>query len=228
MIDKRSRKKLIQAKHDSEESPHVILIEMEGVLVDSDELLYEAFSSFLKKYSFETTKIEFYSLKGLPLAEMIHQLNERYGLRNSIEKLVSDYYQILKEFFSNVPLKKEAESVLQYAYDQGFSLNLISTFQNQLIKPFLQSTHIIEYFDAIITTDETVIENIPNLYQKALDFLGVDAEETIAIIISQQGMTLANEADIGIWHFGSNHAKPLKSDSHVTDWAAIRKKLSDL
>lgn len=219
MIDKKARKEGFRAKNHSEESPHAIFIEMDGVIVDSDEVLFEVFNRFLKKYGIDTSWLEFYSLKGLPLAEMIHRLCDKYGLRNSIEKLVSEYYLLLKQSYNNnLPLKEESRQVLKYAYDQGFSLNLIVTFQDKFIKEYLKAANVAEFFDAIVTTDEMIIENIPNLYQKALNLQGVEKEEAIAIVATQQGLKSAAEVGIEVWLLGPNHVK---------DWAAIHKKLSN-
>jgi putative hydrolase of the HAD superfamily len=99
-------------------------------------------------------------------------------------------------------MEKEAirQGVLKYlkaAKEAGLKIGLATSSHMEWVEKFMNQLGIADYFDCYRTADD--VENVkpdPELYLQALDHLGVDASEAIAIEDSPNGARAAVKAGI--------------------------------
>ncbi len=88
-------------------------------------------------------------------------------------------------------------STLRAARDANLRIGLASSSSRAWVEPHLLRLGIAEFFETLQTGD--LVEEVkphPELYQRALAALGVDASEAIALEDSLNGLRAARSADI--------------------------------
>lgn len=187
------------------QKPKVLLVDMDGTLVDTIPLLYEAYMSFLKSYSIMGTPKEFESLMGPSLSEIIDILKKRYRLTDERNVLIDIYQDGLKEAYEEkVIFFPLAVETMHFAKKHNIKLGLVSSSEKQFIKAFIKGAGLAPLFDVVVGSQEGIPSKPhPDLYLKALDLLKVDASEVLAIEDSLNGVQAATSA--GIFTFWIKH-----------------------
>jgi pyrophosphatase PpaX len=159
------------------------LFDMDGTLVDTFDLIYEAFNIALADYGKEgMTKRDFdKKLFGKPVDSTITRLlgitseEEHQAILKSFEK---HWFAQLKKVkvFKNVP------QTLGGLKDKGYKLGVVSTSPRDVIKSTLKQVGIKQYFDVFIGAEDAEKkkphhEPVTN----ALRLLKTKAEETVFI-----------------------------------------------
>lgn len=219
----RSQEKLIEMN-----APNVILIEMDGALIDSDFALLKIYNELLCKFGFEGNLSEFNELIGLLPFDLLMELSDRYGLRHSLEDLEKYYQQLIGQYYhpQEMPLCSGAADFLNYANEIGLTLGLIATTAgDKLCQTFLKIHHLEKIFTTVVTPDNLNINlsNQPNIYQHALSSLGTDSEAAITIACQNSSVFTSKEAGVYVLWITPHQKEGMhKKYMTVHDWAAIK------
>lgn len=227
-MDRRERKARLEAKTQGIEPPHTVLLEMDGIIVDSHAVLYRVYNDLLAKHGRTGTKIEFNTLFGMPLHTFLLTLSDLYGLRRSLEKLEDDYRDLLATHYAHdVPVIPQALKFLEQARQLGLTLGLIASAGLAPTRTVLHAKQLDKEFDVISTGEtEHIHETPPNLYQEALDVLGTSSNDTLAIVRSAYSVHASLEADIDSIWLTNNSGGKIPANHHaqcirLNDWDAI-------
>jgi len=68
-----------------------IFLDFDGTLVDSIFTLYEVYNEFLKEFGFNGKNLEFKTLNGPNLFEIVSYLKKKYNLKQNENKLLENY-----------------------------------------------------------------------------------------------------------------------------------------
>src|SRR5262249_53719248 len=126
-MDRREKKVKRIAKGENEETPSIVLMELDGVLIDSESILYEAYNKLLEKSGLRGSKTEFQEIFGLPINLFLMELIEKYSVKKPIEQLEQEYVKLLSEQYHNISILPQAESFLKDATKKGYTLGLVAT-----------------------------------------------------------------------------------------------------
>lgn len=207
--------------------PKALLIDMDGTIVDSLPMLFEAYCSFLNQFGQTGTSQEFQSLIGPSLPEVVALLKKRYLIESEVD-LTEIYQQGLIEAYRHkvrpFPFVRE---VLTYAKARDFKLALISSAEKHLVEACLEGLAFSFFFDAIITKQKDLRSKpAPDLYLAALDVLQIDSAAALAIEDAPSGVAAATAA--GVFTLWICHGAPLpncnmpkESYLYVKDWKEI-------
>lgn len=204
-----------------------VLIDLDGTLVDTTLALYQAYLKFLKHYGHKGSKKEFKSLIGPSIQEIVETLKQNYKLDSKPEELASMYLaQILHQGFDGAVLFEGAQECIQFAKKNSYKLAIVTSGTPELVKACLEPLGVYSDFDAIITSQD--VKNSkpsPDIYQFALEKLGVDAKEAIAIEDSEAGKKAAEGAGIKVFQIthGKGRKKGKEGSLLVKDWHEILK-----
>lgn len=215
--------------------PKALLIDMDGTLIDTIPMLYEAYMTFLKSYGILGTPQEFQSLMGPSLSEIIDHLQQRYHLSDDRSALLDTYQHGLEEAYEQkINFFPQALETMHYAKKHHIKLALVSSSEKQFIKAFIKGAGLNSLFDIVIASQQGIPNKPhPDLYLKALNLLKLDPLEALAIEDSINGVHAATHAGIHtFWikhntFFASNSSNNtiktnlLENYNLIDDWKTI-------
>lgn len=224
--------------------PKALLIDLDGTLIDTIPMLYEAYVGFLRHYGVLGTPKEFQSLMGPSLSEIIVILQERYHINEERSILLDVYQQGLVEAYEQrVVFFPYALETMRYAQKQHIKLALVTSSEKHFIKAFVKGAGLNSLFDAVVYPQDGVRSKpFPDLFLNALKSLKLTASEVLAIEDSINGVQAATSAEIPtLWIKHNTFFKSTSSENdplilnsfknkycQVDDWKAILTKLMDL
>jgi len=127
-----------------------ILFDMDGTLIDTNELIYESFNYTLKKFGYDFTKEEIMDFNGPPLIESFKKVNEK-NFKEMVDVYREHNHLHHDKYVKIFPNVIETLTALQ---DKGIKLGVVSTKMRQGVELGLSSTNIKDYFESIITFDD--------------------------------------------------------------------------
>ncbi|MFC0299903.1 pyrophosphatase PpaX [Virgibacillus soli] len=127
-----------------------ILFDLDGTLIDTNELIKESFKYTFKQYGYEFTEEQLLSFNGPPLRDTFNKIAP-----NLVDDMVQTYreHNFLHhdEYVKLFPGVKETLESLQKA---NIQLGIVSTKMRKGVEKGLSWTGLSSYFSTIITLDE--------------------------------------------------------------------------
>ena len=172
-----------------------ILFDHDGTLVDSAVTHFELWKTVLEKHNVELAEQgykDFHS--GTPTPRNAEILVEKYALTITPQTLAEEKEKLTHEFFTNntFPLMPDSIDTIQHFHKMGLKLGVVTGAGRFGVESTLQGHQLTEYFD-VITTGEDVIKSKPDpaVYLLAMERLGVEPDECVAIEDTENGIRSA-------------------------------------
>lgn len=158
---------------------NTLLFDLDGTLIDTNELIVQSFLHTLGKYRpNEYAREDVYQFMGPTLEESFTKVNAE-----KMEEMTATYRAFNKQEHDNYV--KEFDTVyetIKTLKEQGFKLGIVTTKVRDVVMMGMNLTRLTEFFDVIVTIDD--VENAkphPEPVQKAMALLGSIPEETIMV-----------------------------------------------
>jgi HAD superfamily hydrolase (TIGR01509 family) len=175
----------------------LIAFDFDGVVIDSISALKSVYYDFLNQFGKKGSDVEFDSLNGPTIDEIVLILKNKYDLEDSFKVLLDKYRGLLTEAYSAVPLIEGIQSVLEDLSNQGVDLALVTSSVRSEVELILHKHQIDKKFKFIITGND-VKESKPSpeiyLLLKKLS----NENEIWTIEDSDNGIKSAREANINV------------------------------
>lgn len=136
----------------SNEKP-LLLFDLDGTLIDSQELVFETFRQVFKrrKPGYPLSEQELYSFFGPTLEESF----SRYFPPDEVPEVIDLYQQINLDLhptlLKTMPYAKET---LKALHDQGYSLGIVSNKRRHPVEYGLRLTNLTPYFDQVFAKED--------------------------------------------------------------------------
>lgn len=211
-----------------------LLIDLDGTLVDSLVALYALYQRFMAERGCVATVEEFMSLQGSSIEEAIARLHQIHQWSDSAEETVQSYmWEASRYYKEQLELFPGTEAFLRRARENNYTLAVVTSCRKELANSTLERLGIRNYFEVVITADDVFqTKPHPEIYQKALNELGLLPSEALAIEDAPQGIRSAQEAGIrAVWvtHEEPRCAPPQNIVARVKAWDELTiKKLASL
>ena len=167
------------------------LFDCDGTIVDSMPLHYVAWKKVLGEWDCEFEEEFFYSLGGMPVAEIIATLNEKNGLAMPVEHVMRKkenlYYEILPQL-TVVP------EVLEHIDDQHGQIPfaVVSGSTRDSVTASLKMLNLLDRFETLVCAgDYTKSKPDPEGYLMAADRLGVAPKDCLVFEDTEMGIQAA-------------------------------------
>jgi HAD superfamily hydrolase (TIGR01509 family) len=178
-----------------------ILFDHDGTLVDSESTHLAMWRKALEPYNANITDDEYWTrLLGVPAEENARLLIEMCDLKADIPTLVEAKMLHTTQHLTHTPFPKiaGADHILSTLWDRA-RLAMVSGSQRVCINATLKGHQWEDYFDVVVTGDDVPNNKPhPDSYLKALEQLGVPANQAVAIEDTESGVKAAAAAGIPV------------------------------
>jgi beta-phosphoglucomutase family hydrolase len=170
------------------------LFDCDGTIADSMPLHYIAWKKALGEWSCEFEEELFYSMGGMPVAEIISTLNQKHGLRMPVETV-----SLRKEnlYYELLPQLKAVPEVLEHieAEHGRTPFAVVSGSTRESVTASLLSLNLFDRFDALVCAgDYEKSKPDPEAFLVAATKLGVPAEACLVFEDTEMGIQAARAA----------------------------------
>ncbi|WP_156288347.1 pyrophosphatase PpaX [Oceanobacillus salinisoli] len=155
-----------------------ILFDLDGTLIDTNELIIASFTHTFKHYNLPYTREEIIEFNGPPLKETFTNINP-----NRAEEMVDVYREHnLREHDNYVTAFPNVMEVLDALKEKNFMLGIVTTKMTESVNRGLKIAGLENYFDSIVTLDDvTHPKPHPEPVIKAMKALDADAASTLMV-----------------------------------------------
>jgi putative hydrolase of the HAD superfamily len=173
-----------------------VVFDFDGLIIDTETVWYEAFKEVLQAYNVEYPLEEFVKVIGTHDALLNQFLEAKVGLAETavVRKLAKESYLVK---IQTSEIRDGVKDYLAAAQELGLKIGLASSSNRAWVEGYLKQLGIFDYFEVIKTGDQVEkVKPDPALYIKAIEELGVAADEAIAFEDSSNGAKAAKAAGL--------------------------------
>ena len=177
-----------------------VIFDMDGLIIDSEEISYACYNSLLEKENLTLSKELYTQFLGKSVENGFHLIEDNYHIHIDVEKALIEFKDIMQKMVEErgVPLKDGLIELLDYLQDNNYK-TIIATSSNLTRVHQLLDNEIFSRFDDIICGDEvTNGKPNPEVFLRACEKLGVQANEAIVLEDSEAGIQAAYDAQIPV------------------------------
>lgn len=167
-----------------------ILFDLDGVIIDSEALHNEAVATAVAAHGVTVPDALFEEFVGIPDAVLLEHINRHYlGGRCNVAELLAEKQAAYLKVAGQVRAIPGAVDFIRTArpHFQAFALATSALKTNQQLAFDQLDLH--RFFDAVVTADDvTRTKPDPQPYQRAVEWIGLRAEECVVIEDSLNGV----------------------------------------
>lgn len=178
-----------------------LLFDLDGTLIDTNELIYVTFTETFEKYNKKVTREELKEFFGIPLEEALSHYPDIDG-----EKFIRDYRERNQEIHDDmVTVYNGTKEALEYFKEKGIKLGIVSSKRYDMVVRGLKLFGLDSFFESMIVSESTKIHKPkPDPVLKALEELNVKPEEAIMVGDSVYDLMSGNAA--GTYSIGVSYS----------------------
>lgn len=202
--------------------------DLDGVILDSLPTLKKTYFDFLARYGQVGTELEFSSLNGPSLPEIVSQLQHKYQLPESNYELLQLYKSCLRSTYLEASLVAGARECLTTLKSRGFFLALVTSSLWTEVAEVLNKHEISDLFDFVLTGDEFHRSKpSPDIYSKIMEKF--PHYSFWAIEDSRNGLISAKEAGLRTVFFDPHgNGTDLKVDCRISSLFSLLTRVIEL
>ena len=177
-----------------------VIFDMDGVLLDSEPLHYEAVRLILEEQGVEFPIEDYFRYLGTTLTSTWDDLCERYPIAMYFEQFEARYNaDVLEQYQAGAPLIRGARELVAQLRDAGVPIAVASSSHREWVEAALTGAGLREYFDQTTAGDEVSVgKPSPEIYLKAAEKLGCDPADCIAVEDAPAGLESATAAGMRV------------------------------
>lgn len=174
-----------------------LIFDMDGLLIDTERLSFEALVYDCKQRGFTLTMEQFLSIRSLSIPKCEEKFKGYFGEDFDFEDSFEKHFFYMREHMDKygVPMKKGADNILEFAKEKGLKLALATSTPLPIAESQLTSLGLWDYFDKVQSAAD--IKNgkpAPDVYLAAAKLLGLEPSECMAFEDSPNGIRSASSA----------------------------------
>ncbi len=177
-----------------------VIFDMDGVLLDSEPLHYEAVRLILEEQGVDFPLEDYFRYLGTTLTSTWDDLCERYPISMPFEDFEGRYNSdVLAQYLAGAPLIGGARALVAQLRDAGVPIAVASSSHRIWVDAALSGAGLSEYFDQTTAGDEVSMgKPSPEIYLKAAEKLGFEPADCIAVEDAPAGVESASAAGMRV------------------------------
>jgi HAD superfamily hydrolase (TIGR01509 family) len=203
-----------------------VIWDIDGVLVDSEPLHFEALCEVSKQYGWEISEKNNQELLGLGLPDVYKELQAKFLSKAPYTEWTNEIVQYYVDKVSAKLIRPGIIETLELLKNSGVNMMAVSSAERVIVDANLNNTNLYEYFSGSISREDvTTTKPSAEPYLKALKKLNVSASAMcLAVEDSLFGLQSARAAGIETIAFPHGMSAPVPNDaadylvSEITDF----------
>jgi beta-phosphoglucomutase-like phosphatase (HAD superfamily) len=172
-----------------------VIFDMDGVLIDSVGLNWQAYNQILARYGCHVAQKDIHKYMGRSLDDQIALLDKNLNLSLNTNQFKNDSSKIKKLLFREIIPKEGVLSLLCALRDASVPVALATSASYALAKEYLSRAKLWDYFSVRIAAEDVVSHKPnPEVYTRAANRLGIDPGRCIVIEDAPAGIAAARSA----------------------------------
>lgn len=162
--------------------PKAFIFDFDGTLADSMWVWHEVDLEFARRRGLHFSKEDSEVIAALGFEGTAAWLLERFGLDESVEDLIAEWYGIAEESYAhNVFLKPGAKELVRSLKGAGYPVAIASSLDRKLLEEALVNNGALDCFDVIVVCDEVTDKgkSTPAVYLETAARLGVELSDCV-------------------------------------------------
>ncbi|HCM37755.1 MAG: Hydrolase, CbbY/CbbZ/GpH/YieH family [Candidatus Gottesmanbacteria bacterium GW2011_GWB1_43_11] len=210
-----------------------VIFDMDGVLVDSEPVHFQANKSLFAEYSKRYSLTHVKEFTGQRIVEEYAKLQKRWSLPDSVNRLVQKRDQLFKSLIENtLELAPGALELLQFLKKKKVPVGLGTSALSWYIDFVMNRFGLREFFPVIVGSDHVKQgKPHPEVYQKTGRALGVAPESCVVLEDALTGVAAAKAAQMICFAIPGIYTKQLDysaADKIFPDLVAVKNHLAKL
>ncbi|MED3782591.1 HAD-IA family hydrolase [Heyndrickxia sporothermodurans] len=175
-----------------------VIMDFDGVIVDTEVIWFDIYKEWFKiNLHYDLTMEEFLVCVGADSDKLFKKLEKDYNIIIDNKQFVAETNQKFLDASKELPLKEGVLEFIQRIKKENILLALATSASRKKPNYHLKRLKILQYFDEIVTSEDVdKIKPSPDLFNKAIEKLGVKKEEAVIIEDSVNGLIAGNRAGI--------------------------------
>ena len=186
-----------------------MLFDMDGVLVDSEPIHFQARKMTLARYGYTTDDEELSHYQSTPTEVFIAGINKSRGSSIPVDEAARLHKEDFKTAFDNFDLKSidGIPEYLEQLESLKIPMAIASSSSPELIREVIRRLGIAKYFRELVSGDEVARPKPnPDVYLTAAKKIGADPSECVVLEDSHNGVLAAKSAGMFCIGFRSPHS----------------------
>ena len=156
------------------------IFDFDGTLFDSMPIWKGLKFEFLKNIGVELTEQDKKDISGLFLMDAIPLAKERFKLKESVQELLSMFFELLKEKYLEKALpKNNIIPFLDKLKEKGVKMGIATATGEAALIPLLEKFNMLHYFSSIYSTYTVgASKDFPKVYDVVREEMGTDIGTT--------------------------------------------------
>lgn len=176
------------------------LFDLDGTLIDSLSLWADIDEEYCRLHGFPCPPNLQKDLGGLSMVETAYYFQKRFGITDSVEKMMADWVDMAYAAYRNrFTLKPGAKSLLSFLKAEGFVTGLATSNSRRLVEASFALNGLDDYIDVVVSANE--VENgkpAPDVYLKCAEKLAVAPERCLVFEDLPDGITAGKAAGMAV------------------------------
>ncbi|SHF85111.1 pyrophosphatase PpaX [Ornithinibacillus halophilus] len=174
-------------------SIRTILFDLDGTLIDTNDLIMESFLHTFQQYGLEFTREELLAFNGPPLKETFENIN-----LDQAEAMIQTYRDHNLHHHDNyVKAFPHVVDTVNELKDKGIKLAIVTTKMRKTAIRGLKVTGLYEYFDTIVALDDVFnAKPHPESVLQAMEILDAEPDTTLMVGDNSHDIEAGHNADV--------------------------------
>ena len=189
------------------EFPEAILFDLDGVLLDTEPLLANAWIETAKEYNHYLSRDKLLELKGRRRIDCAKEVHEWINKENSIEELLTIQKEKVDQQLKKAKPFKGAVDLINFCLNIKLPIALVTSSSSESFKIKSSVNSWLNFFPTKILGDDKFIsagKPSPDPYLRALNLLNVDPKKTWVIEDSYAGSVSGLKAECNLLFFSKD------------------------
>lgn len=209
------------------------IFDMDGVLVDTYEVMWGTHKKELEKYGVFLTDKDILMYVGSCAKDNVKTWNEKYNLNINPDEYCKRIWTIQAELFKNLTVKKTLVNFLEELHCNSVPKGVGTSAHKSRVENILKDTSLIKYLPVFIASEDvTHHKPHPEVYLTVANKLNILPENCVVFEDAKSGIQAAKAGNMKAIGYLNKHNTPeelSEADALIHDFSEINyKKLSCL
>lgn len=179
-----------------------VIFDMDGVLIEAKDWHYDALNKALQLFGMEISRYDhLVTYDGLPTKKKLEMLTMERGLPRGLHQFINDMKQLytMEIVYAECKPRFYHEYALSKLKNEGYKMAVCSNSVRNSVEVMIEKASLIEYMEFLISNqDVSKGKPDPEMYNKAIERMGLDPKECMIVEDNENGIKAARASGANV------------------------------